>query len=82
MNPRHEEAKSLTLEITEQINEIRDAFQACLENPLIGNDVKVKVQEFLNQHRNDDMFEISDLINDDIERILKENPDISRSDFE
>jgi len=79
---RQERAQSLTLEITEQIDNIRDSFQATLENPLISEEVKVKIKEFLAQHRNDDMFEIADLINEDIDRLLRENSDISRSDFE
>lgn len=79
---RQKEYEDLVFEMTEHINNIRDHFNSALDNELLSEDVKAEIKKFLDQHSNDDMFYISDLINEDIERIIKERPDITRSDFQ
>ena len=79
---KKEEAGIIIQNVKDQIDNIRDGFEAVLQNPLIGDQTKQAIQSFLLQQSNDDMFKISDLINEDIERILKENPEYSRSEFE
>lgn len=76
---KKEEAASLVQEMKDQIDNIRDEFSGVLENKLISEKVKDKIRLFLNQQSNDDMFDISDDINEDIQRILRENPSMAMS---